>query len=419
MLGVVAFENKLKDDTVDTLRKLMDAHIEPKIITGDNIFIAVETALRTGILPHGSKILLFEGRKQRGVNGMYNGIVLTHSKVKSQSEPVEITHEQYLSQKLPIGIDNDFLHLHPAPELPPTVKLFARISPESKAAIVRRLKEQNRKINPNHKVGMCGDGANDLMAIRDADAGMGISDTDSSFAASFSIPELKGVEQVIRDGKATLTNVREIFLYYGATSFIKATSSFVLMYDMTYLDGNQITFFNYTGSLVINLLLAVSGPADKLTSFIPNDNFLGLENVLTYVINWLIPTVGLILCEYFLWTQPFFTPLTTFNGDWNMTGYTNTTILLCLEIMLMGIVFVIYVPHPFKKPICWNIPLTVLLCLDVIIYVTLFFITKFHFLKMVELPTAFAGGLLGICLATLVVTGILTYLVRFFSMRKA
>lgn len=65
LLGVVAFENKLKNDTVDTIRKLMDANIEPKIITGDNIFIAVETGLRTGILPHGSRILLLEGRKQR------------------------------------------------------------------------------------------------------------------------------------------------------------------------------------------------------------------------------------------------------------------------------------------------------------------------------------------------------------------
>jgi P-type E1-E2 ATPase len=65
-LGVVAFENKLKDDTVATLAKLMAAHIEPKIITGDNIFIAVETALRTGILPHNSKVLLFMGKKQKG-----------------------------------------------------------------------------------------------------------------------------------------------------------------------------------------------------------------------------------------------------------------------------------------------------------------------------------------------------------------
>jgi magnesium-transporting ATPase (P-type) len=86
--------------------------------------------------------------------------------VKSTSYPITISHDEYANQTLPMGIDNDFLHLHPPPELPSTIKLFARISPESKAAIVRRLIEKNKKINPNWKVGMCGDGANDLMAIK-------------------------------------------------------------------------------------------------------------------------------------------------------------------------------------------------------------------------------------------------------------
>lgn len=34
------------------------------MITGDNIFIAVETGFRTGILRENEKIVLLEGRKQ-------------------------------------------------------------------------------------------------------------------------------------------------------------------------------------------------------------------------------------------------------------------------------------------------------------------------------------------------------------------
>lgn len=63
-LGLVAFENKLKHDTRQTIDKLVLAGIEPKIITGDNIFIAVETGVRAGVISADDSVLLLEGRKQ-------------------------------------------------------------------------------------------------------------------------------------------------------------------------------------------------------------------------------------------------------------------------------------------------------------------------------------------------------------------
>ena len=41
---------------------------------------------------------------------------------------------------------------------------------------------------------MVGDGANDLMAIQEADLGIGIADTDSSYGAGFSIENLSQIE---------------------------------------------------------------------------------------------------------------------------------------------------------------------------------------------------------------------------------
>lgn len=49
-LGLIAFENRLKSDTWLTINKLVRSNIDPKMITGDNIYIAVETALRAGII---------------------------------------------------------------------------------------------------------------------------------------------------------------------------------------------------------------------------------------------------------------------------------------------------------------------------------------------------------------------------------
>jgi P-type E1-E2 ATPase len=60
----VTFENSLKIDTPATVSELKDAGIDCKMITGDGIFIAVQTAVRAGIIHSKEKILVIEGRKQ-------------------------------------------------------------------------------------------------------------------------------------------------------------------------------------------------------------------------------------------------------------------------------------------------------------------------------------------------------------------
>ncbi len=95
------------------------------------------------------------------------------------------------------------------------MKVFARITPENKALIVRKHKEAiASKINSRTfcgsifgetslKVGMVGDGANDLIAIKEADVGIGISNTDAQYSASFTVKELKKIPIIIKEGKNT------------------------------------------------------------------------------------------------------------------------------------------------------------------------------------------------------------------------
>ncbi len=53
------------------------------------------------------------------------------------------------------------------------------------------------------KVGMVGDGANDLIAIKDADVGVGISSGDAVYSASFSVTNLKQIIELISESKST------------------------------------------------------------------------------------------------------------------------------------------------------------------------------------------------------------------------
>ena len=45
---------------------------------------------------------------------------------------------------------------------------------------------------------MIGDGANDLLAIREADLGIGLNNCDSSYAANFTIGKLMDLAYLIR-----------------------------------------------------------------------------------------------------------------------------------------------------------------------------------------------------------------------------
>lgn len=54
---------------------------------------------------------------------------------------------------------------------------------------------------------MVGDGANDLMAIKSADVGVGFTGTDAVYSAAFSIPTLDKLIDVVKEGKCTSLNI--------------------------------------------------------------------------------------------------------------------------------------------------------------------------------------------------------------------
>lgn len=69
-------------------------------------------------------------------------------------------------------------------------------------------------------VGMVGDGANDLIAIRDADVGIGLTSSDAIYGATFSVPSLSHVIDVIVEAKNSERQVIEGTRYYGLVQFM-------------------------------------------------------------------------------------------------------------------------------------------------------------------------------------------------------
>ena len=59
--------------------------------------------------------------------------------------------------------------------------IYARMKPEDKTLLIRMLQERN----PKNIVGMCGDGANDIGALRISHVGISLSEAEASIAAPF------------------------------------------------------------------------------------------------------------------------------------------------------------------------------------------------------------------------------------------
>jgi cation-transporting ATPase 13A2 len=77
------------------------------------------------------------------------------------------------------------------------------MSPDEKALLVEKLQTECKGA---YQVGMCGDGANDCIALRSADIGISLSEAEASIAAPFTsqIQDISCVIIVLREGRAAL-----------------------------------------------------------------------------------------------------------------------------------------------------------------------------------------------------------------------
>lgn len=166
--------------------------------------------------------------------------------------------------------------------------MFARISPENKALIVRKHKEiydswrqsgsfwERLLRDCGYKVGMVGDGANDLIAIKDADVGIGISSTDAVYSASFAVSSLTQINEIIREAKNTERQLVDIVHYFGVSALIAITQSLILTKDASFPTSKMLMYRNFAIILIIAIFLGLSKPAERLTKYLVATNFMGL-----------------------------------------------------------------------------------------------------------------------------------------------
>lgn len=108
---------------------------------------------------------------------------------------------------------------------------------------------------------MVGDGANDLIAIKQAHVGIGISSSDAVYSASFAVLELADILKIILQSKNTERQIVQMTKYYGMTQFTSITLTLLMSTDASYFTSIQLIYKNFLSTLIITLFLGMTRPA--------------------------------------------------------------------------------------------------------------------------------------------------------------
>ena len=174
-----------------------------------------------------------------------------------------------------VGLDGPICPAGPVPErvLPQDYSVFAGVFPEDKFHIVRAFQAGG------HTVGMCGDGANDAPALRQAQMGIAVSNaTDVAKSAAGIVltePGLAGIVSAIREGRIAFQRI----LTYTLRSLTQKLSQMLLLVVGLVMTGHAILTPRLMALLMITSdFLAMSATTDNVHPS-PKPNAWHVDNI--------------------------------------------------------------------------------------------------------------------------------------------
>ena len=139
--------------------------------------------------------------------------------------------------------------------------VFARMQPEHKALLIQCLKKQNKI------VAMCGDGVNDVGALRSADVGISLGADQSSASAHFmsSGQDIKCLLKLLCEGKACVSNFLACYKFMLVLCLIKFISCIFLFQINSILLNSQTILVDLFIILPNSVLMSLTKPSTVLS----------------------------------------------------------------------------------------------------------------------------------------------------------
>ncbi|KAF4672647.1 hypothetical protein FOL47_000277 [Perkinsus chesapeaki] len=203
--GFITFACDLRNDTATVLKALSDAKMPCIMLTGDSALTAAHVANEIGIFSDQSynkpKLMLTKDRIWEDIktDEVYCPYTASYDNIRQLANKADlIVGGDVLSQLEEEGDKTLYKTAH-------VIKVFARVSPQQKEEVVRYVKKEANEDkgtggdNMLHPL-MCGDGGNDVGALKQADVGVALL---SGFGDSNASSSSNGGDNKLLEGEGT------------------------------------------------------------------------------------------------------------------------------------------------------------------------------------------------------------------------
>jgi len=340
-LGFIVLENKLKEKTAQVIHRLNDADILCCMITGDNIYTATAIARECKIIPEKTRIMKvvmvdsgisvvpvvdpdtqgqtevdikdglvvpLEGDVIDPIEEPINNNSHSHNRNKVQASPqqnrVADKNETYVidgetlelvfKSYAPNKSKNEQIHSKLI-DVISKCRVYARTTPEQKRRVVELMKIV-KSVSEDTLVAYCGDGANDTMALKEADVGISLSLEEASLAAPFISTdiEITSVESVLIEGRAALNCYFQNLKYFLFYCMTQTAGVMCLLYFNVIFSVGAYLWMDSACALPMTAFLAYLPSALKLFKKLPPNSLLKWEVISSFVTLLILATLILI-----------------------------------------------------------------------------------------------------------------------------
>ena len=285
------------------------------------------------------------------------------------------------------------------PELLLKTRVFARSKPDQKARVVSEFQRLLATCRSTDFVGFCGDGANDCLALKTANVGLSLTQTEASIAAPFNttIGDVSAVTELVLQGKCCLQVAVENFEFVIFTSLTQFVGILVLYWFQTDFSNGHYYFLDLGFTFVFIFFISRAKPARTLSPEYPPGDLLNFPVMLR-----LLGALGIFLCftllaVFMLTRQGFFVSV---EDSLDAPGFGSIDLFLVQNNLLFYIiawayvasVFVFVKGRPFKRPLYHNSLIIGCLCLNAL------FLIPFFFYNDVDVSRLETGGIVNLLL---------------------